>query len=343
VYARRLQAQREACDRRPEPPSCGGRADINARRSSACGQAESNLTAELRVAGTNELGEAFEGGCANGNRLDRDVGAAQLPQETGAIRALADAYDLLATWPRRPDYLDHLLATGRVVVARGATGVIGYGGVFAGERQVHLTDLFVRANQTGRGAGGAILAALELDPKRTTTFASADPRARTLYNQLGLRQLDELSYLSGSAEDVERLRQRVERVATPEPDAERVAEQHLQLRGGLHGAATVSFLKATAQPLSWPSGYAWLRLANERVCVGPLGAEGGAVAVSVIAGALLEAVRLRPSVQIVVGRSHPAHRKLVASRFTTIAADTFMAGDDSLLDLRRYCPDPDLG
>jgi GNAT superfamily N-acetyltransferase len=279
----------------------------------------------------------------NGNGLDSDVGAARLPQERPGIRALARAYDLLATWPRRPDYLDHLLAAGRVVVARGATGVIGYGGAFAGGRQVHLTDLFVQADQTGRGVGGALLAALELDPKRTTTFASTDPRARTLYSRLGLRQLDELSYLIGSAEDVERLRQRVGRVTTPEPDAERAAEQHLELRGSLHEAATVSFLKATAQPLSWASGYAWLRLANERVCVGPLGAEGGAAAVSIVAGTLLEAIRFRPSVQIVVGCSHPAQRKLVASGFTTIATDTLMAGDDSLLDLRRYCPDPDLG
>ena len=96
---------------------------------------------------------------------DSDVGPARLPHETSEIRAIANAYDLLATWPRRPD--------------------------------------------------------------------SADPRAQTLYRRLGLRRLDELTYLVGSADDVERLQQRVKSVASPAADTERAIQQHLELRGDL--------------------------------------------------------------------------------------------------------------
>jgi len=222
--------------------------------------------------------------------------------------------------------------------------VIGYGGVFVGPHQTHLTDLFVRAGETGQGAGGAILAALELDRARTTTFASADPRAHALYHRLGLQELDQLSYLGATANDVERLRRQIDPIASPaEADTEGAIRRHRELRGGLHGASTLSFLAKTARPLTWPSGYAWLRIARDRVCVGPVGSDDDTTAVSVVAAALLEAVRLRPRVQIVVAHSHPAHALVVTSGFTTNDVDTFMAGDRSLVDLTRYCPDPDLG
>ena len=273
-----------------------------------------------------------------------EIGPPRLPQETTAIRALARAYDLLATWPRRPDYLDHLLEAGRVAVARGPVGIVGYGGAFVGPRQTHLTDLFVHAVETGRGVGGAILTALELDPAKTSTFASADPRAQTLYRRLGLRTLDQLSYLVGGAEEVERLRRRLERrTVSPGADTEQAIEKHLAMRGGLHGAATMSFLVETARPVIWESGYAWLRIATDRVCVGPMGSHDPTTAASVVCDALLEATRQRPTVQLFVAHSHPAHAALIESGFTTNDVDIFMAGDRSLIDLARYCPDPDLG
>ena len=75
----------------------------------------------------------------------------------------------------------------------------------------------------------------------------------------------------------------------------------------------------------------------------PLGCDDDTTPVALVAAALLEAVRLRPRVQIVVAHSHPAHALLVTSGFSTSDVDTFMGGDRSLVDLTRYCPDPDLG
>lgn len=44
------------------------------------------------------------------------------------------------------------------------------------------------------------------------------------------------------------------------------------------------------------------------------------------------AISLRPSVQLVVAHSHPAHAALLASGFTTNDVETVMAGDRSLTD-----------
>ena len=272
------------------------------------------------------------------------VGPPRLPDETPEIRALAEAYGLFARWPRRPNYLDHLLEVGRVVVARSSEGMLGYGGALLGDKQAHLTDLFVRADKISRGIGGAILAALDLDPTRTTTFASADPRAQRLYGRLGLHRLEKLSYLGGRAEEVARLRQLVKQaMPLPGADVELAIKKHLELRGGLHGAADISFLVKSAQALTWASGYAWLRVANDDVCLGPIGSDDEATAASVLADALLSAIRLRPSVQIAVAHSHPAYALMVRAGFTTHDLDTVMTGDRSLIDLTRYCPDPDLG
>lgn len=280
----------------------------------------------------------------NDNPAAWEIGPPRLPDETPEIRAVADGYGLLSTWPRRPDYLDHLLEAGRVVVARGAEGVVGYGGAFAGRLETHLTDLFVLPDAIGRGAGGAILAALELPPARTTVFASADPRAHTLYHRLGLRELDKLSYLVGGVEAVDELTRRAGHQApSPGRDAAQAIQAHLELRSGLHGAATSSFLVQSSQPLSWAWGYAWLRVASDRVCVGPIGSVDEAMAVPVVTSALAEAIRLRPSAQLAVSQGHPAHALLLASGFTTRDIDTVMAGDRSSIDLARYCPDPDLG
>jgi len=272
------------------------------------------------------------------------IGPPLLPSETPEIRAIAHAYDLLATWPRRPDYLDHLLAVGRVVVARHAGRVVGYGGAFAGPGQTHLTDLFVRPDATSRGLGGAIVGTLELDPAKTTVFSSSDPRAKKLYRRLGLREVDELSYLVGGSSEVERLRRRL---GVPPASAcshsEAAIERHLELRGGLHRGASASFLADSAEPYVWAAGYAWLRVADDRVCVGPIGSNDQATSPLVVADALLEAIRLRPAVQLLVAHRHPAHGALVASGFTTASVDTFMAADRSLIDMTRYCPDPDLG
>ena len=200
------------------------------------------------------------------------VGPPRLPDETPEIRALAEAYGLFARWPRRPNYLDHLLEVGRVVVARSSEGMLGYGGALLGDKQAHLTDLFVRADKISRGIGGAILAALDLDPTRTTTFASADPRAQRLYGRLGLRRLEELSYFVGHAEAVERLGQSVkDGTRLPRADAEFAIKKHLELRGALDGAADISLLVQSAQAITWSSGYAWLRVTNDDVCVGPIG------------------------------------------------------------------------
>ena len=117
-----------------------------------------------------------------------------------AIREISVAYDNLASWPTRPDFIDHEMATGRVFVAEGDDGVAGFGGSFDRGDVVYLADLFVRPDAVGRGIGRAVLERLfDRDCVRMTS-ASDDPRALPLYARFGMVPLMPALYLRGTAE-----------------------------------------------------------------------------------------------------------------------------------------------
>jgi GNAT superfamily N-acetyltransferase len=94
-------------------------------------------------------------------------------------------------------YVEHLLATGRVVVALVDDRLIGIGATIERGGVTHIADLYVDPDRQGVGVGGRLLGAL--DPARTpcTTFSSSDPRALPLYVRAGLVPWWPLLYFEG--------------------------------------------------------------------------------------------------------------------------------------------------
>jgi len=116
-----------------------------------------------------------------------------------AIRGIANAYGNLETWPRRPDYLDHELATGTLAVSEEGGEVTGFGGALARGGIVHLADLFVDPQRLGGGIGRALLDQILPPAGGRVTFASRDPRALPLYVKFGMSPLAPLLYMEGTA------------------------------------------------------------------------------------------------------------------------------------------------
>jgi GNAT superfamily N-acetyltransferase len=113
-----------------------------------------------------------------------------------------DGAAMLAIWAANGDeipaggadtltpYRDHLLRTGRVLVACDRDGrVLGFGAVVERADVTHLADLFVLPDHLGHGIGQRLLAALFGEARQRTTFASADPRALPLYARVGMSPL----------------------------------------------------------------------------------------------------------------------------------------------------------
>ena len=73
-------------------------------------------------------------------------------------------------------YLEHLMATGRVLVAADGDRVIAFAAVVERAGVTHLADLFVLPERFGQGIGGQLLAEILGDAAMRTTFASSDPR-----------------------------------------------------------------------------------------------------------------------------------------------------------------------
>jgi GNAT superfamily N-acetyltransferase len=124
----------------------------------------------------------------------RDIEVRPADDEDGAA--------MLAIWAANGDevptggadtltpYRDHLIRTGRVLVACDRDGVVlGFGAVVERAGVTHLADLFVLPDHFGRGIGQRLLAELFGDAARRTTFASADPRALPLYVRSGMAPL----------------------------------------------------------------------------------------------------------------------------------------------------------
>ncbi|MBI1376396.1 MAG: hypothetical protein GC157_02770 [Frankiales bacterium] len=93
-------------------------------------------------------------------------------------------------------YLRHVAARGRVVVADGETGVLGYGGAIRRDGTSFLTDLFVAPPARDHGVGGLLLAALWDGSRDRATSASQDPRALASYARYGAVPRWPLLYLA---------------------------------------------------------------------------------------------------------------------------------------------------
>src|SRR5262249_14058372 len=97
-----------------------------------------------------------------------------------------------------PNYVEHLLTSGRLVIAEDHhNDPIGYAATITIGDRLMLTDMFVRPDRQGAGAGRAMLN--EVLPASTypMTFSSQDPRAITLYSRRGMFATWVLLYLRG--------------------------------------------------------------------------------------------------------------------------------------------------
>ena len=238
------------------------------------------------------------------------------------VRALAGRYGLLGEWPARPDWLDHLLASGGLWIAReDGGGIAGFCGVADDGGVVHLTDLFVDPDALGRGTGKALLAAAFPAGGVRTTLASADPRALPLYTRTGLRPLAPMLYLKGAVPgggEAERIP--VEAVPAGRP-------------------AALAFLAGTgAYALRAGEGRAVLRPSGDAVLLGPAVAGADDLLALVRAASAAHGV-----VKLTIGGPHPGLQALLEAGMRIVDLDTYMATAPGVVDLERRLPHPDLG
>lgn len=260
------------------------------------------------------------------------------PDDMPAIRRLAATHHTLDAWPDRPDYLDHELATGRVMVGETASGdLAGFGAAFERDGVRHLGDLFVDPERLGRGFGSKLLAELMPSEGDRTVFSSADLRAIALYTRLGLVPVAPLIHLEAD---------RVSMAGFAPIPGERgtgavAAEMDARIRG-YDKSADHRFLASLdgVEVLSFPDGFAYLRRIGDTCHVGPAGDVSGSV--DSLLAAVLAASR-SPRVTIAVPGPHPALRPLLEAGFRIDAVDTIMTSPADLVDWTRVVPDPDLG
>jgi hypothetical protein len=246
------------------------------------------------------------------------------------IRCIAGAYGGLDAWPDRPDYLDHELRTGRILVADRDGEVAAFGAITQRDGVVHLGDLFVRPDLVGERIGGRILEQL-LPPAGTrSTFSSADPRALGLYARRGLSAVAPLVSVQGSALSTASLR-----LPKPLLESARVGRRVIDLDAAARGRsrpedhAFLGSLDAVCLLLG-RSAFAYLRTAGGSVHVGPAGAVDPADAAPSLLQAVAAAGSLSDDVRVAVPGVHPALGPLLAAGFRIIEIDTIMTSPPNL-------------
>ncbi len=254
-----------------------------------------------------------------------------------AVRTIAMAHGTLEAWPSRPDYLDHELATGAVVVSEDEGEITGFGATLERGGVHHLGDLFLRLGLEGRGAGAAMLAELLPDHGRRTTFSSSDRRALALYARRGLVPVAPLLHLRGASAPPE-----WDDGSLEAADPAHAAGLDAELRGYAR-MADHEFLGQLSgvEPLAGERRFAYLRTVPGTTYVGPCG-DLDATASTALA-AVAQAARRSPEVGLALPGPHPALRPLLDAGFRIVDVDTIMASPPDLLDWRRIVPDTDLG
>ncbi len=248
----------------------------------------------------------------------------------------------------------HELATGRLMVAELDGEVAGFGATLTRSGVLYLADLFVGPAQQSRGLGRQLMQALCGEHRGPLfTFSSADPRARHLYEQFGMRAVEQYHYLDApfdtlvtSPTDVEFVEAR--RADVVAIDAEITGRDRLadidytsglgaswyaaRRRGGCGACIGVIALAAPTWWNPWhPRG----------ACIGPVLAHDAADVAPILAAALalLTGVEDTPDVvSTFVPSSLAALPALLSAGFQVIDTDLLMASDPALIDRRRYIP-----
>lgn len=253
---------------------------------------------------------------------------------------MADAYDDLQRWPTRPDYLDHELEHGRLVVGEDEDGIAGFGAALERGGVTYLADLFVLPDRLGRGVGSAIMAALFPDSGDRFTFASSDPRTRPLYTRYGMRPLSRLLYLAAAATGARR-------VAGPDLGAaEATAEEVVELdrrASGRERAQDLEFLGANGTFLASGDAYGYVRVVGQEALLNPTGAAGAEGLSSITLALVRDSAERASVVRVAAMESHPALPALLAAGFVVEEFDTYMTTRPGLVDGTRYGPSPLVG
>jgi GNAT superfamily N-acetyltransferase len=283
-----------------------------------------------------------------------DVRAAE-DRDLAAVREISEAYDNLRPWPERPDFLDHELRAGRMIVAERGGEVVAFGGSFDRGEVVYLADLFVRPEFLGHGIGAAVLEAVfDRDGVRLTS-ASGDPRAVPLYARFGMRPLTPVLHLHAEAAAITGLEGAPGALepGTPEAVAELDGEVSGRPRPQEH-AFLATCPGAEGFRIAGPSGtsaYGWIRTVtiagpagpHRHAFIGPIGGLTEQDMDAVTRALARRAASGAEHVHVVVLGPHPSLVALFEAGFRLVDRDTWMCSRFDLVDGRRYAPSPELG
>ncbi len=276
------------------------------------------------------------------------------------VHALAASYGNLSHWPERPDYLDHELAAGILMVAVEEGEVLGFAGVLERGDLAFLADLFVRRDLVGKGIGRSLLdAAFQAgSASARATCASADPRAVPLYESFGMRPIAPLHYLSGGRAPAlgvlagERSGDALQAMAPDDPvvvdlDARTGPRRRAVDLSFIAGAGAVAMV---AREDGSPVGAAIVRISPvtgsalaREAFVSPSFAISDGGARRVMSEAVREAATRADAVHATVPGPHPALGPLLEAGLRIVDQDTVMATRADLFDLTRCVPSPELG
>jgi GNAT superfamily N-acetyltransferase len=204
-------------------------------------------------------------------------------------------------------WFGHVLRTGSMLVAAQGAEVVGFAGVRLVRSTTVVSDCFVHPDHQSRGIGTSLLTALVPSELPVMTFASADPKARSLYRRLGMRPQWECHHVTGDPRNLP-----AEASTVTEVDSYPIDESDLpHLRDDL-GCVFVEAGKGRGA------------LAGGSVESSRL-SPGGSPAESLPAMLAWMAARGVETADIQIAEAHPAFHLLVAAGFAIGDSDLLMA------------------
>ncbi|MFB9249985.1 GNAT family N-acetyltransferase [Sphaerisporangium melleum] len=274
-------------------------------------------------------------------RAARDADMAALRGDIGG------RFELFGLWPGGPgvpDFLDAERAFGDLMVGEVDGRVVGFGGTLRRGKLTHLGDLFVLPEHQSSGVGRMILAELFPQDGARSAFASDDERAIGLYVRHGMIPRCPLFDVEGPPRALAGLRRpRADgdpTLAVAGPDV--AGAMDARVSGGDRTDCLTWYAGLPGVTvLAGRSGYAFTRVMDEEVLVGPVGGDTPDDCVNVA----LQAIAAHPDAelaQVSVPGTHPLLPVLLGAGWRIEDMDTLMVSDD-MIRLDRYLPHADLG
>lgn len=248
----------------------------------------------------------------------------------------------------------HELRTGRLIVAELDDAVVGFGATLTRSSVLYLADLFVAPQHQGRGIGRQVLRALCADHDGPLfTFSSADPRARWLYEQFGMRALEPYHYLDARfhaltpwATDVELVvADRAEIIALDAVATGRNRSADIDYASSIGATWYVGHRRHTpVGAVAIVSPTWWSPWHPHGVRIGPTMAPAAADISPILGAAVSEARSASPTTDVVstfVPASLPALAVMLHAGFEVVDSDLLMTSDEAIIDRHRYLPSVD--